>query len=277
MFSTMRESPVPPRPVRVGDHVDGGTYVDIGGRPLWHFTAGSPTGAPTVLVHGVFASAASWVTQTAELTAAGLHLYIPERSGSGHTPDIDGPWTMAGMAAQLIEYLESVVEAPAHLIGWSDGATVSLLVARARPDLVSRLVLIGNYLNPDGRDAPDFFHRLVTRDPDLVEFLRGSYDRESPDGPEHFDEVYRKSCDLILHEPRFPISDFAMVATPTMVVAADRGVVLLEHSLALSRALPNGRLAVLPGTHILPIEAPELINPLVLSFLMSDPPKSWTP
>jgi len=32
-------------------------------------------------------------------------------------------------------------------------------------------------------------------------------------------------------------------------------------------ALPKARLAVLPGTHTLPIEHPDLVNPLIVSFL----------
>ena len=34
-------------------------------------------------------------------------------------------------------------------------------------------------------------------------------------------------------------------------------------------------MAVIPGTHILPVESPELFNPLVLSFLAADPPSVW--
>jgi hypothetical protein len=37
-------------------------------------------------------------------------------------------------------------------------------------------------------------------------------------------------------------------------------------------ALPDGRLAVLPGIHLLPIEAPDVVNPLSVSFLRGGPP-----
>ena len=41
----------------------------------------------------------------------------------------------------------------------------------------------------------------------------------------------------------------------------------LEHGAAVARALPQGRLAVLPGTHLLPLENPDLVNALLLWFL----------
>lgn len=53
--------------------------------------------------------------------------------------------------------------------------------------------------------------------------------------------------------------------------AYDVGV---EHSAAAARALANGRLAVLPGTHLLPLESPDLLNPVIAAFLRDTlPPK----
>ena len=41
----------------------------------------------------------------------------------------------------------------------------------------------------------------------------------------------------------------------------------LEHGAAVATALPQGWLAVLPGTHALPVENPEVVNALLLWFL----------
>ncbi|MGC4934318.1 alpha/beta fold hydrolase [Gordonia sp. DT30] len=261
--------------IHAGDQVGAGTYVDIGGDLIWHFVGGDPAGTPTVLLHGAFASASTWGPQIAGFIDAGLHVFVPERSGHGHSPDVAGPWAIDAMAAQIVGYLETVVGQPANLVGWADGSVLALLIARDRPDLVSRVVMTCNYLNAEGRDAPEFFAALTGREAGLVEFLRGAYDTESPDGPEHFDAIYAKTEQFLLNGPDFAVAEFASVQAPVLVVAADRGVVRLEQSLALARTLPRGRLAVLPGTHILPVESPELFNPLVLSFLMSDPPTQW--
>jgi pimeloyl-ACP methyl ester carboxylesterase len=56
------------------------------------------------------------------------------------------------------------------------------------------------------------------------------------------------------------------VAGPA-VLQGDRDEVTLEHSAAVARALPHGRLAVLPGSHLLPVEAPGLVNAVILAFL----------
>lgn len=262
--------------VRVGQQVDAGSYVDVAGVPVWHFHGGDPAGPPTVLLHGVFASAATWATQIGDLIDAGLHVYTPERSGHGHSPDTGDPFTLEAMTAQTIAYLDAYVDGPAHLVGWSDGAVVALLVARTRPDLVARMVTVCNYVNFDGSNAEEFFNQLTQGDADTVDFIRDGYEGVSPDGPEHFDTVYDKTLTMLRQEPNLTVEEFADVTAPTLVVAADCGIVHLEHSLALSRTLPHGRLAVLPGTHLLPVEAPELFNPMVVSFLAADPPSTWT-
>jgi pimeloyl-ACP methyl ester carboxylesterase len=51
------------------------------------------------------------------------------------------------VADDTVAHLESILDEPADLIGWSDGAVVGLLVAQRRPDLVGKLVLIGQYFN----------------------------------------------------------------------------------------------------------------------------------
>jgi pimeloyl-ACP methyl ester carboxylesterase len=60
------------------------------------------------------------------------------------------------------------------------------------------------------------------------------------------------------------------------VLQGDRDEVTVEHSLAVVAALPKARLAVLPGTHTLPVEHSELVNSLIVSFLRNtDPAPDW--
>ena len=92
--STTAPTPVGDRPttgqdqympaVHVGDPVDGGRYVAAGGQVIWHFHGGEPNGPPTVLLHGAFASAATWGAQIAGFMDVGLQVYVPERSVRGH-------------------------------------------------------------------------------------------------------------------------------------------------------------------------------------------------
>src|SRR5919112_5736373 len=118
-------------------------YVRVGGRRTWHEVHG--TGQPVVLLHGAFAGASSWAAQVPALARAGYRVHVPERRGHAHTRDVEGPLSYGVMADDTVAYLDRVVGGPAHLVGWSDGAVVGLLVDQRRPDLVDRLGLVRPY------------------------------------------------------------------------------------------------------------------------------------
>ena len=239
-------------------------YVDVGGLHTWHEVHGE--GSPVVLLHGAFTGAASWAAQASALAGGGLRVHVPERRGHAHTRDVDGPLTYSVMAEDTIAYLDVVVGGPSHLVGRSDGAVVALLVALRRPDLVRRMVLISKFYNSSGRVPDSDLDRWLHTE-EAKMFLRQVYDPMSPNGPEHFPVVYDKTMAMIDSEPEIDLDDLAAVSAPTLVLQADRDVVTLEHGAAVAAALGNGRLAVLPGTHSLPAELPDVVNALLASFL----------
>ena len=55
---------------------------------------------------------------------------------------------MATHAIKVLEHLGAAKKV--HLVGWSDGGIVAMLVALRRPDLVDRLVLIGANFHFEG-------------------------------------------------------------------------------------------------------------------------------
>jgi pimeloyl-ACP methyl ester carboxylesterase len=170
------------------------------------------------------------------------------------------------MAEDTIAYLEVAVGGPAHLVGWSDGAVVALLVAERRPDLAERMVLIGQYYNSSGRVPGSDLDRWLHTE-EAKGFLRRGYDPVSPDGPGHFPVVYAKIMSMVDSEPELDLATLGTVSAPALVLQGDRDEVTLEHGAAVASALGKARLAVLPGTHALPLELPDVVNPLLISFL----------
>jgi pimeloyl-ACP methyl ester carboxylesterase len=248
-------------------------YIEVAGRRTWHQVSGE--GDPLVLLHGGFVGASSFHAQVPALAEAGYRVHVPERRGQAHTPDVEGPVSYSVMADDTVAYLEQEVGGPAHLVGWSDGAVVALLAAQRRPDLVARMVLIGQYYNSSGRAAGDDLLAYLNS-PEAITFLRRAYDPVSPDGPDHFPVVHAKMMHMFATEPEIALDTLADVTAPTLVLQGDRDEVTVEHSLAVVAALPEARLAVLPGTHTLPLEHPELVNPLIVSFLRdANPAPDW--
>jgi pimeloyl-ACP methyl ester carboxylesterase len=202
-------------------------YVDVNGLRTWHEVRGE--GHPVVLLHGGFAGAASWSAAAPALAEAGYRVHAPERRGHAHTPDVPGPLSYDAMADDTVAYVEGVVGGRAHLVGWSDGAVVALLVAQRRPDLVDRLVLIGQYFNSSGKVTGGVLDQLLAGGDQVMGFLRAGYDPVSPDGPEHFPVVFAKTLRMLETEPEIDRASLAAVGAPTLVLQGDRDEVTLEH------------------------------------------------
>ena len=173
------------------------------------------------------------------------------------------------MAQDTIAFMAAVGLSSAHLVGWSDGAVVGLLVALHRPDLVRRLVLIGQNVNPQGLPPEVIEMTKLDKMPDMLPpMFREMYAAASPDGPDHWDVVVDKIWQMIRTEPNIDLADLANVSVPTLVAVADHDVPTVEHAAAMYRALPDSQLAVVPGaTRGLPMEAPEVVSRPVLDFL----------
>jgi pimeloyl-ACP methyl ester carboxylesterase len=247
-------------------------YVDAGGVRTYYEAQGA--GDPVVVLHGGFCTVETFGGLVPPL-AEQYRVWAPERRGHGRTADVDGPITYDNMSDDTIAFLDAVGVGPAHLVGWSDGALVALLVALRRPELVRKLVLIGQSINHDG-EVPEARVMAANMSADaLPPFLRELYVAVSPDGPEHFDVVAAKLIELYQTEPSVPLAEVKAVTAPTLVVIGDDDICSVEHAAAVARAIPDAQLAVVPNTsHGLPMEKPALLAQLIVEFLAPEqPPK----
>ena len=189
-----------------------------------------------------------------------------DRRGHGRTSDTEAPFHYADMATETIGVLEQVVGGPAHLIGWSDGGIIAMLVALSRPDLARRLVLIGSNFHFDGI-------RPIELEPDspIVGMMQSAYAERSPDGGDHFGEVAQKTFAMFATEPTVTTDDVARITSPTLVLVGDDDVIELSHTCALYESLAAGQLAVIPAaSHAVPMEKPAEVLRIIGDFLTGD-------
>jgi pimeloyl-ACP methyl ester carboxylesterase len=246
-----------------------GDYVELEGVRTWYDDQG--VGSPLVLLHGGLMTNESWFAQMPVLSSE-WHVYAPERRAHGRTPDVDGPISFDDMATDTIRFLESVVGEPAALVGWSHGGIVGLLVAIARPDLVSKLVVIGTGFDTKGMvfDVDDMVSGM-SHDSFEMTMMRETYSAVSPDGADHWPTVFQKITTMWTREPHIPIDDLKKLAVPVLVLVGDDDMVSLSHSVELYEALPNAALGVIPfSSHRVLMEKPDIVNPMIVDFLKND-------
>ena len=243
-----------------------GQYVEVGGLRTWYDEAGD--GDPLLLLHGGMCTNETWGPQLPAL-AERFHVFATERRGHGHTPDVDGPLHDQDMADDTIAFLDTVVGGPAHVVGWSDGGIIGLLVAIQRPDLVRKLVVIGT--NYDTAGLADGVEEMLTgmdAAGDDVTMFRDAYAAVSPDGVDHWPVFFAKFTEMATREPHIPIEDLGRISSRTLVLVGDDDMVSLEHTIAIFRAIPDAELSVVPGTsHGVTLEKPGVVNDKVVDFL----------
>ena len=236
------------------------------------------TGEPLVMLHGGLCAIETFGGLRSALVDR-HRLYLPERRGHGRTSDVEGPFTYEVMARDTIAFMDAIGLDSAHILGWSDGASVGLLTTLHRPDLVRKLVLIGQPANLDGIKA-EFREmlKLEKMPPDMLPpMLKEIYAAVSPDGPEHWDIVVDKAWQMFRTEPNLEVAELANVAAPTLLLLGDNDIVTIPHAEEMHRALPQSKLVVVPdATHGMPMEKPDVVSRLVLDFLAGDARDSRT-
>lgn len=233
------------------------TYYDVAG-----------AGEPIVLVHGGATTGESWYAQVPAL-AERYQVFVPDRRGHGRSPDVGGPATMDGYAADLVAFVEALGLGSAYVVGWSDGGKVAIRMALSRPDLVRKLAMIGTELTRAGGTPAN--ELLMTTPEGLAQLeaiARADYERLSPDGGEHFGVVFSKWTEMWTSIPDLEPADLTGLPMPVLLMQGDDDCVRIEHNVALARAIPDAQLAVIPGaSHAVPLEKPDLVNRLLLDFL----------
>jgi pimeloyl-ACP methyl ester carboxylesterase len=267
MSWAVARSPIP-RGVEARENRVAG-YVKVNRVRTWYDERGD--GESLVLLHGGFSDSRDFAGNLDTL-ADRFRLYLPERRGHGHTPDVDGPITNDVMAEDTIAFIDEVVSGPAHLVGYSDGATVATLIAVRRADLVRRLGLISGGFDPSG------WIFLPEAGGELPPQIVKAYGEVSPDGVDHLPVVAAKLAQAATEDPGLAESELGRIASRTLVMTADDDLVHLEHSIALYRGIPDAELAVIPGTsHTLLHEKPELCARLIGDFLTTEPVTTMIP
>jgi pimeloyl-ACP methyl ester carboxylesterase len=243
-------------------------HAELSRLSMFYEEYGDPQNPPVVLLHGGMSSALTWAEQIDALTPH-FRVLAPEQQGHARTPDIDGPLTYQAMASDTIEFLERIAGRPAHLVGHSDGGILGLLIAMQRPDLLDRMVVIGANFHIDGLIPSPLTEQ--GHDHEMFVDSRDRYAEISPDGLSHWPIVFAKINRMMRTEPNLTTADIATIATATLVMAGDDDAIAHDHTIELYEALPEGQLAIVPGTsHSLKKEKPHIVNQLILDFL-TDP------
>ena len=252
---------------------------------------GPRTSPPVVLAHGWGASAFAWRETIEALAAAGWRVVAPDLRGHGFSEKPDDPrlYTSAALTDHLLAIMDAAGVERAPLVAHSLGAEAALGAALQAPERVSRLVLIAPVglghvaLAFVGRLlTPAFLTRVLTRllgpwSVRLALFFASARMRwqaevieqhAAPLAQRGFAAATRHLLHGALWRRRLP-SELARVRVPVLVIVGTKDRLVPTRGLdEWCALLPNARAERVEGAgHVLPEEAAERVNPLVIEFL----------
>jgi pimeloyl-ACP methyl ester carboxylesterase len=250
---------------------DAGRFYDVHGTKLYVEVSGS--GPPIVFLHGGLSFFDRGFTDQKAYFAAFRTVIGIDQRGHGHSPDDARPFSYRAMAEDTAALLQQLHFGPADIVGHSDGGDVALLLARYHPDLVRRVVVSGANFRGDFAGLFAYVRlRWWTSEQRFAAGVpvaaRHDYDAVSPYGDRHWGVLVAKTKDLWTTWTVISWEDLRAIPAPVLVMAGDHDVISLEHTIALYRSLPAGRLCILPNTgHEAMAARPSLFNELTRAFL----------
>ena len=131
--------------------------------------------------------------------------------------------------------------------GFSDGGIIGLLLAVYHTDLLSKLIISGANINPDG--VKKFFMVLMK----IAYFFTRS-----------------NKLKLMITQPDIKEEDLYTIKTPTLVLAGRHDIIKEEHTKLIARSIEGSELRIIPGeSHTSYVLHNEKLYEIIKSFIES--------
>ena len=205
--------------------------------------------------------------------------YDPRGAGASERPATGYDFPLH--AADALAVLDATGIERAALVTASRGINAGLVLVADHPERFDRLVAIGSYMQLEDEPAPPSAEWLESLRDDwpgfVVPFMHAVF--TEPGSADVIAEMIAIGLEadpevIVTQELeldwRRPAGLLGEVDCPTLVVHGEADApVPVAHAESIVAAMPNARLEVIPaGGHRPDIRTPELVNPLLLDFLL---------
>lgn len=240
---------------------DQGT-VDNEGALIWYASYGS--GTPVILLHGGLGNSGNWGYQVPALVERGYRAVVIDSRGHGRSTRDERPYSYDLMATDVVAVMDRLQIGRAALVGWSDGACTSLVLADKEPARVAGVFFFACNMDPSGTKEIEFTPTLQRCFSRHVK----DYAQLSPT-PDQF-EAFSEAVGLMQRtQPNYSAQDLAQIRVPVAIVQSEQDeFIKREHAEYLARTIPKAEFIELLGvSHFAPLQRPEQFNRVIFAFL----------
>lgn len=253
-------------------------YSEVNGIKMYYEIYGQ--GQPLVLIHGGGSTIQTTFGRVIPLFSKDRQLICVELQAHGRTGDRSTPISFEQDADDVAALLKNLNINKADIFGFSNGGNTALQIAIRHPQLCNKVVAGSVLLKRDGT-FPQFWEFIKNgtfeQMPQQYKDAFLSVNRDST----KLMNMYQKCADRILNLKDFSDEQIKSINAPVLLVNGDQDVATSEHIVAMSKLIPNCKLAIIPGGHgayigeITTLQADykesDFIVPLIEKFLDEKP------
>ena len=194
--------------------------INVNGISLHYKTEGA--GKPLLLLHGngedhrIFDELGEKLRDT-------FTLYAIDSRNHGQSSKTD-VYSYETMAEDVHAFIQALNLGKVYVLGFSDGAIISLLLAMRHGGDIEKMALLGVNLNPGDLNEESAL------------YIRGTYERTH-------DPLFK----LMLEQPDISPDELKAVTVPTLVVGAENDIYRPGLFEEIAAALPDAQLQIMPG------------------------------
>ncbi|MDV0447806.1 2-succinyl-6-hydroxy-2,4-cyclohexadiene-1-carboxylate synthase [Methanosarcinaceae archaeon Ag5] len=218
--------------------------IKVNGINLFYEKAGADNGRPLILLHGngedhhIF-------DELAEKLRQNFTVYAVDSRNHGES-ERTNDYSYETMMKDVYELIQALDLGPVNLIGFSDGAIISLLLAmkHGNENVVSKMALLGMNLKPS--DFTDENYQYIL---------------------ELYDETKDPLVQLMLEQPNIELENLKKVTVPSLVVGAENDLFRQGLFEEIATTLPNAELLMMNGhEHDSYVTHQDVLYPELLRF-----------
>ncbi|ESU19805.1 alpha/beta hydrolase fold protein [Flavobacterium enshiense DK69] len=221
-------------------------YSQVNGMAMYYEIYGQ--GKPLVLIHGGGSTIQTTFGRVIPLFSKEHQLICVELQAHGRTSDRNTPISFEQDADDVAALLKNLHIHKADLFGFSNGANTALQMAIRHPELCHKIVAASPLLKKNGA-FPQFWEFMKNGTfEQMPQQYKDAFLMVNPDSTKLMN-MYEKCAERVINFKEFSDDQIKSIKLPVLLVNGDQDVATSEHIVAMSKLIPDCKLAIIPGGH----------------------------
>jgi pimeloyl-ACP methyl ester carboxylesterase len=203
---------------------------------------------PLVLIHGGGSTIETTFGILLPLLSLNNKIIAVELQAHGRTTDRDTPESFVQDADDVAALLKHLNIVKANILGFSNGGTTTLQIAIRHPQVVNKIVVMAGAYKRDGFMTGFFDFMKTATFESMPQPLKDAYLKVTPSEAGLLN-MFNKDRQRMIDFTDISDTDISGIKAPALFMVADKDVISIEHTQAMSHLIDGANLIVLPGMH----------------------------